>query len=153
MGFDVRVLTSGRRSCLIQYQVGERTCRKTIGSYGVWTVETARVEAKVLLGKVAHGEDPVGAELRASLTIGDACGNYLIEGLATAKNASIKQAKANIENHIKPLVGKTLVTRLTRSEVQKTMRALRRVGRPTSRSSARDRYHVFAVATRCCPWE
>jgi integrase len=121
-GFGVRVFTSGKRSYLIQYRVGNRTRRKTIGSHGVWTVETARTEAKILLGKVAHGEDPIDDELRASLTVAHICDRYLTEGLSTAKEGSIKQAKANIENHIKPLLGKTLVTRLTRSEVQKMMR-------------------------------
>lgn len=117
-GFGLRVFTTGRRSYLIQYRVGQRTRRCTIGAHGVWTVETARKEAKVLLGKVAKGDDPVDDKLRATLTVGDLCDRYLQDGLITAKESSIRQAKSNIENHIKPLVGRTLATKLCKADVQ-----------------------------------
>lgn len=121
-GFGLRVFTTGRRSYLIQYRVGQRTRRCTIGTHGIWTVEMARREAKILLGQVAHGEDPVAEKLRATLTVGDLCDWYLDEGLITAKDSSIRQAKSNIDNHIKPLVGWTLATRLCKAYVQQLLR-------------------------------
>jgi integrase len=123
-GFGLRVFKSGRRSYLIQYRVGKRTRRVTIGSHGVWTVETARREAKALLGQVAAGADPADEKRRdaARLSIGDACDMYLEEGLATAKDSSIRQARSNIENHIKPLVGRHLLSTFTRGDVQQLMR-------------------------------
>lgn len=115
-GFGLRVFKSGRRSYLIQYRVGKRTRRVTIGSQGVWTVETARREAKALLGQVAAGVDPADEKRRdaARLSIGDACDMYLEEGLATAKDSSIRQPRSNIENHIKPLIGRHLLSTFTR---------------------------------------
>jgi integrase len=123
-GFGLRVFQSGRRSYLIQYRIGKRTRRVTIGSHGVWTVETARREAKALLGQVASGIDPADEKKRdaATLSIGDACDLYLEEGLATAKDSSIRQARSNIENHIKPLVGKHLLATFTRGDVQQLLR-------------------------------
>ena len=57
-GFGLRVFKSGKRSYLIQYRMGGRTRRYTIGSHGIWTPETARKQAKILLANVAQGEDP-----------------------------------------------------------------------------------------------
>ena len=58
-GFGVRVFGSGKRSYVIQYRIGGRSRRYTIGLHGAWAPETARREAKVQLGRVAGGDDPV----------------------------------------------------------------------------------------------
>ena len=57
-GFGLRVFASGKRSYLVQYRAGGRTRRYTIGPHGVWTPETARKEARVLLGRIAQGDNP-----------------------------------------------------------------------------------------------
>ena len=57
-GFGLRVFASGKRSYVIQYRLGKRSRRFTIGLHGVWTPERARQEAKVQLGRIAKGEDP-----------------------------------------------------------------------------------------------
>jgi integrase len=123
-GFGLRVFKSGRRSYLVQYRIGKRTRRYTIGTHGVWTVETARREAKALLGQVAAGIDPADEKKRdaATLSIAEACDQYLEEGMATAKDSSIRQARSNIENHIKPLVGRHLLSSFTRGDVQQLLR-------------------------------
>ena len=41
-GFGVRVLPSGRRSYLVQYRVGTRSRRLSLGAHGVLTSEQAR---------------------------------------------------------------------------------------------------------------
>jgi hypothetical protein len=76
-----------------------------------------RGRKKVLLAKVAKGDDPIADRDRLSLTVGQLCDRCLAEGLTTAKDSSVRQARANIENHIKPLVGKTLATKLNRAEL------------------------------------
>jgi FMN-dependent oxidoreductase (nitrilotriacetate monooxygenase family) len=47
-----------KRSYLVQYRAAGRTRRYTIGLHGAWTPETARKEARILLGRIAHGENP-----------------------------------------------------------------------------------------------
>ena len=58
-GFGLRVFSSGKRSYVIQYRTRGRSRRYTIGLHGAWAPETARREAKVQLGRVAGGDDPV----------------------------------------------------------------------------------------------
>lgn len=58
-GFGLRVFASGKRSYVLQYRSAGRSRRYTIGLHGVWTPETARREARVQLGKVAQGDNPV----------------------------------------------------------------------------------------------
>lgn len=67
-GFGLKVTPAGRRVYVTQYRMGGRgspTRRLTIGQHGMpWTVDTARTEARRLLGLVAAGRDP-GAEKQA----------------------------------------------------------------------------------------
>src|ERR1700751_3843572 len=61
-GFGVRVLTSGRKSFLVQHRVGGRggeTRRLALGMFGVVTVEEARKRAIAILGQRAAGSDPI----------------------------------------------------------------------------------------------
>ncbi|MGH6819867.1 MAG: Arm DNA-binding domain-containing protein, partial [Methylocella sp.] len=62
-GFGLKVSKGGRKTYVCQYRTaGGRTGdsrRLTIGAHGSpWTVETARAEARKILGRAANGEDP-----------------------------------------------------------------------------------------------
>src|SRR5579871_5302958 len=62
-GFGLKVSKGGRKSYVCQYRtLGGRSGQErriTIGGHGSpWTVETARSEAKRILGRAANGEDP-----------------------------------------------------------------------------------------------
>ena len=95
-GFGLRVFASGKKSYLIQYRALGRTRRYTIGLHGVWTPETARQEAKVLLGRIASGDNPSEERLldHKSITIKELCNLYLADlqaGLILGKGGRPKK--------------------------------------------------------------
>ena len=132
-GFGVRVFASGRRSYLVQYRSRGRTRRFTIGIHGVWTPETARKEARVLLGRIARGEDP--AEERRlhheAMTVKELCDRYSEDakkGLILGKGRRPKKASTlytdagRIQRHIVPLLGARKVKDISSADVTRFMR-------------------------------
>lgn len=132
-GFGVRVFASGRRSYLVQYRKAGRSRRVTIGLHGPVTAEEARTSAKVLLGRVARGEDPAEekATRRGSLTVAELCADYLKAaeaGFVLGRGGRPKKAgtlvsdRGRIAHHIVPLLGKRLAQDITTSDVQRFVR-------------------------------
>jgi hypothetical protein len=132
-GFGLRVFASGKRSYLIQYRSAGRTRRYSIGLHGVWTPETARQEAKVQLGRVAHGDNP--AEERQldhkAISVKELCNLYLADlkaGLVLGKGGRPKKATTittdigRIERHILPLIGTRRVKDLTKADINKVLK-------------------------------
>lgn len=124
-GFGIRVSPAGHVGYVLQYRVDGRQRRYNIGRHGSpWTPETARQEAKRLLGSLADGADPQEQKFtkRAEASMSELCDLYLAEGLLTAKASSIASARSNIENHIKPLIGQRRVTLITRADLDAVLR-------------------------------
>lgn len=127
-GFGLRVFTSGRRSYLVQYRAGGRTRRFTIGPHGVWTPETARREARILLGRIAGGENPAEEKQldTKAITIKELCTRYLADceaGLVPGKSGRPKKPstlqidRSRIRRHILPLLGNRRVQDLTSADI------------------------------------
>lgn len=132
-GFGLRVFTSGRRSYLVQYRAKGRTRRFTIGAHGVWTPETARNQALILLGRIAQGDNP--AEERQldhqAITVKELCERYLEDaksGLILGKKrrpkkeSTIYTDEGRIKRHIMPLLGARRVKDITSADVTRFMR-------------------------------
>lgn len=130
-GFGARRQRSNAISYILFYRTKEGRQRWfTIGRHGApWTPETARHEARRLLGRVASQADPA-AEKRAARnaqTIAELCDLYLADAeagrLVTRRRA---QKKANtialdrgrIVRHIKPLLGQYRVAGVTRQDIE-----------------------------------
>jgi integrase len=108
----------------------------TIGRHGApWTPDTARDEARVILGKVAKGEDPAGEKKaeRNAETVSDLCNLYLADaeqGLVLTRRRKPKKAstlatdRGRIEWHIKPLLGRFRVAAVTTSDVETFMHSI-----------------------------
>lgn len=133
LGYGLRVFASGRRSYLVQYRAKGRTRQFTIGAHGVWTPETARNQARILLGRIAHGDNP--AEERQldhrAITVKELCERYLDDaksGLILGKKRRPKKAstiytdEGRIRRHIIPLLGTRRVKDLTSADVTRFMR-------------------------------
>jgi integrase len=105
----------------------------TLGKHGSpWTPDSARTEAKRLLGRVAAGEDPASTKEahRKALTIAELCDQYLADAEAgrvlkrsgIAKKAStLAGDKSRIARHIKPLVGTLAITAFTRQDAERLL--------------------------------
>lgn len=119
--FRLRVRPSGRKSYELRFKLpGSRTPRQIkIGDHGrPWTADEARDEAKQLLRQVYDGLDPLDqkAELRDAITIDGLIDVYLEEGPAykpDKRSTSWEVDRYNLQNHLRPLLGKKLARDLT----------------------------------------
>ena len=59
-GFGLRVLTSGRKSYIVQYRTGRRSRRISLGLSTVLTCEQARTRAITVIAAARNGGDPAG---------------------------------------------------------------------------------------------
>jgi len=103
----------------------------TIGRHGApWTPDTARDEARRLLGEVVSGGDPSGEKIskRTALTVAQLCDRYFEDAIAGRVRTRSKAAKkastltidrGRIERHIKPLMGTMGVAAVTRHDVER----------------------------------
>src|SRR5688572_33300266 len=57
-GFGLRLREGGSRTFIVQYKIGAKHRRMTLGNAFKVTAEDARKAAKQAFGKVAHGTDP-----------------------------------------------------------------------------------------------
>ncbi len=126
IGFGLKISEGGRKSYVCQYRTaGGRsgvTRRLTIGPHGSpWTVETARSEAKRILGRAANGQDPAQEKqaVRKRLSVTELCDLYVQHGCGTKKASTLATDRGRIERHIKPLIGKLKVPDVTRAEIKR----------------------------------
>lgn len=130
-GFGVRIAPTGVKTFILQYRTFEgRSRRYSIGRYGVFTVEEARVEARIQLGEVARGHDPMQRrkDARSAPTVADICDWYLAEAEAglllgrsrrAIKASSLRMDRSRIEQHIKPLIGRRQVKSLRAPDIER----------------------------------
>lgn len=132
--FGVRRQKGPAVAYVLFYRTAEGRQRwHTIGRHGApWTPDTAREEARRLLGEVAKGCDPA-AEKRAKRkaeTVTELCNAYWADAEAgrlmtrrrTAKKAStLLSDKGRVEKHIKPLLGPMKVAAVTTQDVEAFM--------------------------------
>jgi integrase len=130
-GFGARRQRSEARSYFLFYRTAEGRQRwHTIGRHGApWVPDTARDEARRLLGDVARGKDPAGAKqaIRKAFTVAELCDRYLADakaGLVVTRFGSGKKASTlaiddgRIARHIKPLLGNVAVTAVTAADIR-----------------------------------
>ncbi|MGA2795724.1 MAG: tyrosine-type recombinase/integrase, partial [Roseiarcus sp.] len=108
----------------------------TIGRHGApWTPDTAREEAKRLLGDVVKGGDPAAAKSakRNAATVADLCEQYFADAAAgrlltrwkmSKKASTLATDKGRIDRHIVPLMGRLSVAAVTREDVDAFMHAV-----------------------------
>jgi integrase len=128
-GFGLRVWPSGRKVFVIQYRNAQgRIRRLTVGDFGRLTMEQARRDARVLLGDVDRGRDPLEERQRdrGGETVAELAARYLAEHAeAKKKPRSVAEDLRLLEKRVLPVLGRRKVADLTRADLAKLHHSLR----------------------------
>jgi integrase len=129
-GFGLVVLPTSVKSYIFQYRTEENRKRRfTIGQHGTLTAHQARRKAEELRHAVRNGNDPLAhkQELRNAKTVGMMLDEYLASPEFLRGKAASTQAidRGRIERHLRPLLGKRHVHRLTTRDVKDARKAIR----------------------------
>lgn len=128
-GFGVSVGRHGSKSFVVQYRNPHgQSRRRVIGRFGLMTVEEARRNARVLLGDVAKGTDPIEEAKRLKgHTIEEICSWYLERAEAgkiigrsrrAIKPSTLAMDRSRIEAHIRPLLGHRIIETLKLGDIE-----------------------------------
>ncbi len=136
-GFGARRQRSEAVAYVLLYRTTDgRSRRFTIGRHGApWTPDTARDEARRLLGEVSKGNDPSAAKQakRSAATVAELCDLYLEDADAgrlltrrggTKKASTILTDRSRIAAHIKLILGAMKVSAVTREDVEAFMHGI-----------------------------
>jgi integrase len=131
-GFGIRVRSTGSKTYFVQYRAGKgrsAPVRKvTIGRHGSpWTSDSARTEAKRLLGLVAGGADPAAAqaERKKADTLKDLITRFLEEHVdAKRKQRTGVEYRRLLTQFVLPKLGKKKLEDITRGDIAKLHHSL-----------------------------
>ena len=107
-GFGLRLRAGGSRTFIVQYALGGRQRRMTIGAAKILDAPKARQTARNLLAKVRLGHDPAAdrAEARGRASdevFGDVVGRFLARQERRLRPRSYVDVKRYLEQYWKPL--------------------------------------------------
>ena len=139
---------------VVKTRIGRRQRWLTIGRHGSpWTPETARKEARRLLGGISGGGDPASKRdaKRLEPTVAQVLDRFLKEHVA-AHNApsTAKEATRQVERNLKPALGRFLIGDLTRADVKRAHSSWADHPYDANRRLA---YLRKALALACGDWE
>jgi hypothetical protein len=124
------VLPSGRRYYIVQYRIGTRYRRMSLGQHGVLTTEKARRKAFNLLAAVKDGQDPAGdrQEGRKALTVAELAQRFDKEHIAVRlKSGTAREYRRNLRRFILPAIGRLKVTDVTKADIARLHHELRQI--------------------------
>ena len=119
-GFGVRVSPQGRKTYVLQYRFKGRTQRVSIGRVSVVTLDKARRDAKILLGKVEAGNNPaMDARIyRKSPTLNELNQRFIKEHvelrLKPSTQANYKQV---MKAYVLPTLGNRKVSEIAHTDI------------------------------------
>ena len=132
-GFGCRVTAAGARSFILNYRTrAGRLRRFTIGSFPNWSTGAARDEARNLKIRIDRGGDPLGdiQRTRGAPTVSDLCDRFLAEYLPRKRASTQHTYKPQIENVIRPALGRLKLAEVTFADTDGLHRKLSAHGTP-----------------------
>jgi integrase len=127
-GFGLMITANGARSYVVQYRNADGVSRR-ITINGSRKFATAKREAKAILGKVAHGGDPLAdkrkqREARADTLRRIVEDEYLADS-DVKKLRSVKAKHWTFERYIFPTLGSRPIAEIKRSEIVRMLRNIK----------------------------
>jgi integrase len=121
-GFGVIAFRNGGKVYCAQYRKDGRSRRTRIGEHGRLTPEDARKLAKVILGAVESGADPIAERraARAVRTFGAVADDFLkLHVAAKRKRRTLEEYTLTLRNNVLPFIGARRIVELRRADVTK----------------------------------
>jgi len=119
-GFGLRVLPSGRKNLILQYRIGTRTRRLTLGYYPAITAEQARDKAFKNLAAIRDGEDPMQEKqaFAACPSMKEYFQRFMeIHAAVHLKPCTRQRYEGIIKNHLVPMLGRLKIVEVTRAHI------------------------------------
>ena len=136
-GFGLRVMPSGRKAFVMQYRVGTRARRCTLGHYPIYTVEQARAKATKTLASIRDGHDPSGEKqaLASAPTVRDLAQRFKDTHCAVHLKPKTRDRYIGLlDRYILPELGHSKIKDVTRAHVAQMHHAM--VKQPTNANRA-----------------
>lgn len=151
-GFGMRVTAGGARAFILNYRVGGRERRYTIGGYPDWSVAAAREEAKRLKRLIDRGHDPMGArhDERAAPSMADLADRYMEEHAVRKVLRAQQDDRAMLEKLVIPAIGRLKVHDVRHEDIDRLHQEVSRTRPIRANRMAQMLSRMFTLAVR---WE
>jgi integrase len=140
VGFGARKQIKGVHF-YVRYRLNGSQVVKSIGRLGPWTCDTARTEAKRLLGIVATGVDPFAQSLSGE-TFGAEVDRYLDRKRGSLKPRSLVEVQHHLRKHAAPL-HKLRLTDIDRRTIAVLLGQVETASGPFARNRVRSSLSAF----------
>jgi integrase len=139
-GFGIRLRGGGKRTWIVQYRLGTKQRRLTLGSLATIDATEARRRAKSALANVHLGRDPqmqkVETRAQAAVTLGSIVEQYLPRAKRKLKPRSYAEVERHLNVHWKP-VSEMALAKMGRADVATRLNAIASHNGPFAANRAR----------------
>ena len=149
-GFGIRMTAGGAKAFILNYRFGRQDRRRTIGTYGDWSVAAAREEAKRLKREISQGRDPMAErhEVRTAPTVKQLADRYIKGHLTRKSERSQHDDAAMIEAYILPRIGQMTVKSVVLEDIDALHQAITKRSKRNKRGAPIRANRVLAVLSK-----